>query len=99
MLLLVTAQVALPAVMLTARWADEGSRPTSERPASWQMYSFVPAATYRAQDGRLLGTDDLPLLRRAMDSGRVVPDLLCDRDPVLRSVTRTGGPDPGTYAC
>ena len=46
-LLLVTAQVALPAVMLTARWADEGSRPTSERPASWQMCSATSSLQRR----------------------------------------------------
>lgn len=41
-LALIVAQVALPVAMLVDRWADEGVRPVSERPASWQMYSSVP---------------------------------------------------------
>lgn len=98
-LILIAVQFAVPAWMLTARWVQEGSRPTSERPASWQMYSFVPPAQYRAADGRLLSTEDLPLLVRAIDTGEVVPELLCARHQHLRSVQRLGGPDPGTFSC
>jgi len=45
-----TLQLALPTSMLVARWLDEGSRPVSERPASWQMYSAEPPVTYTGTD-------------------------------------------------
>lgn len=100
---LIVVQVALPGSMLVARWVDEGSRPTSERPASWQMYSFVPPAAYVGVDGsgaeRALMTDQLPLLLRAVDVGPVVPDRLCAREPDLVEVRRLSGPDPGIFRC
>lgn len=43
-------QVALPLTMLGVRWADEGSRPTTERPASWQMYSSTAVPVYDGLD-------------------------------------------------
>lgn len=96
-------QVALPLSMLGVRWAQEGSRPTSELPASWQMYSSVPAARYTGvgTDGaeRPLDVEPLPPVVRAVDVGRVIPDRLCARHPELVTVRRTGGPDPGTFAC
>lgn len=96
-------QVALPATMLGIRWAQEGSRPQSELPASWQMYSSVRAADYLGVDRqgreRPLDVDPLPPVVRATDVGRAVPDRLCARFPDLVAVRRTGGPDPGTFRC
>ncbi|MFN2522125.1 MAG: hypothetical protein ABR614_02255 [Mycobacteriales bacterium] len=95
--------VALPTSTLAVRWATEGSRPVSELPASWQMYSAVPPSSYRGLDAtgrtRRLGVDDLPLVLRAVDTGRLVPDRLCARAPDLVAVERRGGPDPGTFRC
>ena len=99
----IAAQVALPAAMLTARWVDEGSRPRTERPASWQMYSFVPAAAYEgiSVTGAVTRLDvgPLPPFVRAVDTGRTVPGRLCARDPSLVEVRRTGGADPGSFRC
>ena len=96
-------QVTLPLTMLGIRWVDEGSRPVSELPASWQMYSAGPAAQYTgvdaAQRRRPLDVDPLPPVLRAVDTGRVVPDRLCARHPDLVSVQRTGGTQPGTFLC
>lgn len=92
--------VALPAVPLVDRWAEEGSRPVSERPASFQMYSATGRPVYRAEPGgRVLDTDALPPVLRAVGSGPTVPDLLCDREPGLTAVVREGGPDPGRFPC
>jgi hypothetical protein len=96
-------QVALPGAMLLLRWVDEGSRPVSELPASWQMYSSAPAATYTGVDTsgdvRPLGVEDLPPFVRAVSTGRVVPDRLCDRHPDVVVVRRAGGPEPGAFRC
>lgn len=102
-LAVVALQVALPASMLVSRWVDEGSRPTSERPASWQMYSSSAVTGYVGTDssGRelRLDVDSLPPVLRAVDTGRVVPDRLCARHPRLVVVRRTGGPEPGSFRC
>ena len=102
-LAVVALQVSLPLSMLGVRWAQEGSRPESELPASWQMYSSVPAAQYVGVDGtgseRPLDVTPLPPLVRAVDVGRVVPDRLCARHPDLVAVRRTGGSETGTYRC
>lgn len=95
-------QVVLPLSMLAVRWADQGSRPTSELPASWQMYSFAAPAGYlglTASGSRPLDVRPLPPVLRAVDTGRVVPDRLCRLHPDLLAVRRTGGPDPGTFRC
>lgn len=96
-------QVALPLTMLGARWADEGPRPVSERPASWQMYSSTAVPAYTGVDGagrrRALDAGVLAPVLRAVGTGRWVPDRLCARSPDLVEVVRTGGPDPGSYRC
>ncbi len=96
-------QLALPLSMLVARWVDQGSRPVSELPASWQMYSYAPAASYTGVDAagraRTLDVGLLPPVLRAVDTGQVVPDRLCDRHPDLVVVRRGGGTQPGTFAC
>lgn len=100
---LVAVQVLLPTVMLASRWAQEGARPRTERPASWQMYSHVPPASYEGVDGsgrvRSLSTHGLPLLVRAVDTGDLVPRRLCRRDADLILVRRTEGPQPGEWSC
>lgn len=102
-LALAAVQVALPLSLLAVRWAGEGSRPMSELPASWQMYSSVTPARYDGIDtgGRVrrLDVTPLPKLVRAVDVGRVVPDRLCDAAADLLAVRRTGGPDPGMFPC
>ena len=96
-------QVALPVSMLVARWVTEGSRPVSELPASFQMYSAEPPVTYTGTDrrGRVrpLDVSDLPVVLRAVDTGDVLPRRLCARHPDLVSVERTGGLPPATYPC
>ena len=96
-------QVALPLTMLAVRWADEGSRPVSELPASWQMYSYAGVPTYVGVDAggaaRRLDADALPPVVRAVGTGRVVPDRLCARHPDLVEVRRVGGPQPGAFRC
>ncbi len=96
-------QLALPTWMLVDRWADEGSRPVSERPASWQMYSAEPPIFYTGTDAagqtRRLDVDRLPPVLRAVDTGRFLPDRLCARETDLVTVERTGGIQPGTFAC
>lgn len=93
-LAVVVLQVGLPLWMLVARWADEGTRAVSERPASWQMYSSVPAARYTGVDTagreRALDVRSLPPVVRAVDVGRTVPDRLCARHPDLLLVRRDG---------
>lgn len=95
-------QVGLPLTMLVGRWSDEGTRATTERPASWQMYSSIPAATYTGVDRRgrerALDVRGLPPVVRAVDVGRTVPDRLCAREPDLVAVRRTGT-GAGTFAC
>lgn len=102
-LVVAALQVALPATMLVLRWVDEGSRPVSELPASFQMYSAEPAITYTGTDAarrlRQLDVSFLPPVLRAVDTGRVLPDRLCARHPDLVAVERTGGTQPGTFAC
>jgi hypothetical protein len=102
-LAVVALQLALPASMLVVRWLDEGSRPVSELPASFQMYSAEPPVSYTGTDAtgreRQLEVGWLPPVLRAVDTGRVLPDRLCDRHPDLRVVRRTGGTQPGTYSC
>ncbi len=96
-------QVGLPLALLGVRWADEGSRPRSELPASFQMYSSTarPAYLGRTADGtvRRLDAGSLPPFVRAVGTGRTVPDLLCRRSPDLVAVLRRGGPEPGEYPC
>lgn len=102
-LLVLVLQVALPVGMLVDRWADEGTRPVSERPASWQMYSAVPLPTYVGIDAtgsaRRLTVDELPLGVRSIGTGRTVPDQLCRRNPDLDVVRRDGGRQPGAFRC
>lgn len=102
-LLLAAAQVAVPASLLAVRWSQEGSRPTSELGASWQMYSSAPVPRYSGTDGagrsRPLDADRLPPVLRAVSTGRVVPDRLCAAHPDVVVVRRDGGPDPGSYRC
>lgn len=96
-------QVAVPLSMLGVRWAQEGSRPESELPASWQMYSSVRAADYTGVDAqareRPLDPDALPPVVRAVDVGTTVPAGLCAGFPDLVAVRRTGGTEPGTFRC
>lgn len=95
--------VVLPGSMLVARWVTEGSRPASELPASWQMYSAVPPSSYTGVDAlgreRELDVGPLPPVLRAVDTGRLVPDRLCARHPDLVAVRRVGGTEPGTFRC
>lgn len=102
-LFVLVLQVALPLAMLVDRWADEGSRPVSERPASWQMYSAVAPPTYVGVDAlgatRPLAVDELPLGVRSVGTGRTVPDRLCRRQSDLAVVRREGGRQPGTFRC
>ena len=99
----VAVQVLLPLTMLAVRWTGEGSRPVSELPASWQMYSSVAPARYDGIDAagrvRRLDVAPLPPVVRAVDTGSVVPDRLCAATPGLVAVRRTGGPDPGAFPC
>lgn len=101
-LAVVALQVGLPLSMLLARWADEGTRAVTERPASWQMYSSIPAARYtgvdRAGRTRPLDVAGLPPVVRAVDVGRTVPDRLCAAHPDLVVVRRTGT-DAGEFPC
>lgn len=96
-------QLSLPLSMLVARWVDEGSHPESELPASWQMYSATFAPTYTGVDafGRRapLDVEPLPVVVRAVGTGRLVPDRLCDRHPGLVAVRREGGTQPGIFRC
>ena len=96
-------QLVLPTSMLVDRWVDEGSRPVSERPASWQMYSAEPPVGYTGTNaaGRTLQlrVDLLPPVLRAVDTGRFLPDRLCARHPELVTVEREGETQPGTFAC
>lgn len=102
-LFVVALQVGLPVAMLVDRWSDEGSRPFSERPASWQMYSAVPSPTYVGVDAtgrvRPLDVDELPALVRAVGTGRTVPDQLCRRQTDIVVVRREGGRQPGAFEC
>ena len=100
LLAVVALQVGVPGAALVDRWADEGSWPVSERPASFQVYSSAerPVYTGVAADGterRLVASG----LLRAVATGRVVPDRLCEADPSLVAVRRDGGADPGTFRC
>lgn len=96
-------QLAVPLTMLGMRWADEGSRPVSELPASFQMYSSTAPAAYSGLDAagaaRALSVRSLPPVLRAVDTGRSVPDRLCARHPDLVEVRRTGGTQPGAFRC
>lgn len=96
-------QVALPLAMLGVRWASEGSRPTSELPASWQMYSSAAVPTYtgigRDETRRRLSVAGLPPVLRAVDTGELVPRRLCAAQTDLLAVERAGGPDPLTTRC
>ena len=96
-------QVAVPVSMLGVRWATEGSRPVSELPASFQMYSAEPPVSYTGTDrtgrSRPLDVSDLPPVVRAIDSGDLLPRRLCARHPDLVAVERSGGLPPSTYRC
>lgn len=95
--------LALPLTMLVVRWVEQGTRPQTELGASWQMYSAVPSPTYTGTDasGRTgpLDVDPLPPVLRDVDTGAVVPDLLCHRHPELVLVRRDGGTQPGAFRC
>jgi hypothetical protein len=97
------AQVVVPVVLLGARWVQEGSRPTSELGASWQMYTSAPVPRYTGTDAggrsRSLAAESLPPVLRAVSTGRVVPERLCARYPDVVVVRRVGGPDPGDFRC
>lgn len=101
--LVAAAQVALPVALLGVRWAQEGSRPTTELGASWQMYSSAPVPRYTGTDAagrtRPLDTGGLPPVLRAVSTGRVVPDRLCAVHPDVVVVRRDGGPQPSAYRC
>ena len=104
MLAVVVLQLALPAVMLSVRWATEGSWPATELPASFQMYSaVVPAYAYTGVDAagreRALDPRVLAAVVRAVGTGRVVPDRFCARYPELVTVRRSGGLQPGQWRC
>ena len=96
-------QVLLPASLLVARWSEEGLRPVTEYPASWQMYSAAAIPVYTGTDAagrsRRVDVDGLPPLLRDVGTGRVVPDRLCRSFPDLVRVERDGGPEPGAYRC
>ena len=96
-------QVAVPVTMLGARWGSEGSRPVSELPASFQMYSAEPPVSYTGIDresrSRALDVGFLPVVLRAVDSGDLLPRRLCARHPDLVTVERRGGLPPSTYRC
>lgn len=102
-LLVAAAQVLVPLALLVDRWADDGWRATSERGASWQMYSSSPVPRYTGSDDdgrtRTLDLDAVPALLRTVSTGRVVPDRLCRADHDLVLVRRDGGPDPGAFRC
>ena len=102
-LLVAAAQVVVPLALLGDRWADDGWRATSERGASWQMYTSAPVPTYTGLDvggrARALDLDAVPALLRTVSTGRVVPDRLCRAHPDLVEVRRDGGPDPGMFRC
>lgn len=98
----VALQIGLPLSMLVSRWAEEGTRAVTERPASWQMYSSIPAARYTGTDAqgraRALDVRSLPPVVRAVDVGRTVPDRLCAQHPELVAVRRDG-PQAGVFRC
>lgn len=102
-LVVALVMAALPTSMLAARWAGEGSRPVTELPASWQMYSAARPASYTGVDAtgaeRPLTVVGLPPVLRAVGSGGLVPDRLCAQHPDVVVVRRTGGPDPGLHRC
>ena len=102
-LAVVAVQLGIPLTMLGVRWAEEGSRPASELPASFQMYSATAAPTYTGVDatGRLrtLSVAALPPVLRAVDLGRSVPDRLCAGAPDLVEVRRQCGAEPGAFPC
>ncbi|MDV6300726.1 hypothetical protein R3P82_16575 [Dietzia maris] len=93
----VAVQFALPALLLTVRWSGEGSMPTVELPFSWQMFSAVDPGGYTgaAADGseRDLSLDDLPRITRAIAYSDDVPRMLCEQNPDLMSVARSGVED------
>ena len=102
-LAVVALQLGVPLAMLAVRWADEGARPRSELPLSFQMYSSAAPATYTGTDAagrsRELDVRPLPPLLRAVDTGPSVPARLCARHPDVVVVRRTGGADPGAFPC
>ena len=90
-------------VHVAAGGAGAAAGPFAQRPASWQMYSAEPPVGYTGTDAagrtRQLRVDRLPPVLRAVDTGRFLPERLCDRDDDLVMVERTGGTRPGTFAC
>ena len=103
MLALVVVLVVVLVLLLGVRWAQEGSRPRVELPASWQMYTATEPATYAGRDAagttRPLDVDGLPPGVRAVDTGRVVPGRLGAAHPEVVVVVRSGGPEPGAFRC
>lgn len=102
-LAVVALQLGLPLAMLADRWADEGLRPRTERPASWQMYSQAAPPRYTGVDRRggerPLELEVVPRLLRAVGTGDAVPARLCRAHPDLVAVRRDGGPDPLLHPC
>jgi hypothetical protein len=96
-------QILVPLGALGIRWVQEGSRPASELPFSFQMYSAAPTAQYigRDSDGNLreLTTSGIPLVIRQVSYGLSVPERLCAADQALTSVERLSGPDPLVFQC
>ena len=96
-------QVSIPAYALVARWVNEGSRPGMEYRWSWQMYSGSGSGSYEGTlaDGSVvpLSDDGLPFVVRAINYGETVPQLLCDSDSDLVSVSRTSGKSGLTVTC
>jgi len=99
----VALQLGLPLSMLAARWVDEGTRPRTELPASYQMYSAEPPVIYTGTDRqgrvRVLDVGRLPPLLRAVNTGALLPELLCQRHPDVVAVRRDGGVQPGNFRC
>ena len=93
----VVSQITVPALLLAARWSGEGSMPTVELPFSWQMFSAIDPGGYTgaAADGseRDLSLDDLPRITRAIAYSDDVPRMLCEQNPDLMSVARSGVED------
>lgn len=106
-LLFVSLQIALPTLLLAARWATNGSHPVDEYRFSWQMYSSAGGATTYAgvdADGRVrdLSVADLPPVVRGIAYDGTVPRLLCERHDGLVEVRRTvhePGLEDGTFPC
>lgn len=78
--------------MLGARWIAEGSRPETELPLSFQMYSAVDLGEYTGTlaDGSTvpLSLDALPPVTRGIGYGDDVPQEFCAANKELVSVQK-----------